>query len=183
MPSSLPGVWGADRGLRGREGGPPALAARLHGGDQGPQQSVRHCGRVSSPECNFKEECPQKNSFETVSAKWALHELCVSSRLCISVTELQKRQRTQRTALSVTTPHGHSWRRDKPFPQKPGLCGGRPDACLCRKTWTFFPWWSRYRWRSIQITRLQKNQCCEWRWKSKQNSYGRSDVLMDSSFI
>lgn len=56
MHSFLSGVGAEDGRVRGGEGGPPALAARLHRRDPGPLPSVRHRRRVSASECHHEQE-------------------------------------------------------------------------------------------------------------------------------
>lgn len=182
MHYSLTGVWGADRRLRAWEGGPPALAARLHRGDQGSLQSVRHCRRVWAPAGNFEKQCPEENSFKIFFAKRALHDLCISSRFCIAVKELWRQWSPQPTAI-IAAPHGHSWLWGKPRPWRRGRCCWRRDIRLCWRMDITFIWWSGYRWRPVKISRVQKNLWHEWCWKSKQTSYGTSNVLMCSSCI
>lgn len=126
----LPGVWGEDSCLRGWEGGPPALAACLHRGDQGPLQSVCHRRGVSAPERNLEKQFPQKNSSKAFFAKQSLHELCISSGFCIPIKELRRQRRAQHTAISITRPYSHGWPGDKRRPQKRGLCGWRRGLLL-----------------------------------------------------
>lgn len=174
MHCSLTGVWGANGRVRGGEGRPPALAARLHRGDQGPLQSVRHCWGVSAPERSAEEQCSEKHSFKTFFARQALHQLRISSRVCLFVKERWRQWRPQHAAIGVPTPCRHSWHCDNQCPQKRGPCGSWWDVQLCWSLESTFIWGGGYRRRSVKVSRVQKNRWHEYCRKSEENPHGRS---------